>query len=621
MNLCKLLAWLLAGALWTATVSDGLAAMVISKGGVPQAAIVVAGDANITERHAASELAAFLDQITGGKFQIVQQPQKGSPNICVGRAAATQIDSKFSVNDLGTDGIVIRTVGNDLILAGGLPRGTLYAVYTFLEDYAGCRWWTPRASLIPRKPDLSIDELNRRYVPAFEHRDPLIVPSTVDPDWVVRNKCAGIITGFSGKMEQMLERGGGRHSWPQGHSYFTVLPPDKYFAEHPEWYSLIGGKRVASPTDHASLCLTNPQMQKAFAENFKAEIRRATTMYPVKLYEENGVANALVFAFVSAEDDSGYPCRCQCENCVAVEKAEGSPAGLALRFVNQMAQAIKTEFPDKAVAMYAYHHTLKPPKITKPAPNVVVYFCPIHAASQSRPMTDPRFKMWNDDLQGWLKISKRIYVYDYPDNVTYELVPHPNLRALAANIKDWAKMGVKGYFGDGVGNSTGGTEMADLRAWMIAKLLWDPSLNPDKLIAEFTDGYYGPGGKHVLAYLNAMHNAVEVSGDWLDLSSPPDAPFLSFETLLDGWSHLKAAENAVKDDPALLSRVKVAQLPVLYVFLVRWNELRDAATCRGVEWPLASSRAKALEAFMEIVQKNNVTPSAATQALLARSAS
>ena len=358
-------------------------------------------------------------------------------------------------------------------------------------------------------------------------------------------------------------------------------------------------------------------MQKAFAENLKAELRRAPSMYPPEYV--NREPNPLMFVAVTPEDDSGYPCRCQCERCVAIEKEEGSPAGLALRFANRMADAIKAEFPNKTVTMYAYHYTQKPPKVTKPQANVLVYFCPIHAASGSAPLTDPRFKPWNDDLRRWLEISKRIYVYDYPDNCVYELMPHPNLRTLAANIKNWAQSGVKGYFGDGIAGGTGGTEMAELRAWMVAKLLWDPSSDPGKLIEEFVDGYYGPAGKDIAAYLKVMHDAVEVSRDRLDLDNPPGAAFLSAETMVDGWSRLKSAEEAVKDDPALLARVKIAQLPLQFVFLVRWDELKDAASCRGIEWPFSATRDQAYGQFAEIIKANGVTLDTSTQALLAKS--
>ena len=59
----------------------------------------------------------------------------------------------------------MRSEGRDLILAGGRDRGTVYAVYSFLEDVVGCRWWTESASFIPRMPDLSIPALRVRYVP------------------------------------------------------------------------------------------------------------------------------------------------------------------------------------------------------------------------------------------------------------------------------------------------------------------------------------------------------------------------------------------------------------------------------------------------------------------------
>ncbi len=60
------------------------------------------------------------------------------PQILVGfspraKAAVGNLD----IASLGTEGIVIKTVGQQLILAGGEPRGTIYAVESFLEDQSG----------------------------------------------------------------------------------------------------------------------------------------------------------------------------------------------------------------------------------------------------------------------------------------------------------------------------------------------------------------------------------------------------------------------------------------------------------------------------------------------------
>ena len=591
----------------------------IAEDGTARCAVVVAEDASLPERHAADELVHFLKEITGAGLPLVHEAQRDAGNLFVGPTAAKGADPAFTAEGLGADELVLRTVGNDLILAGGEPRGTLYAVYTFLEDVAGCRWWTPDASRVPTNPNLSFGELEKRYAPPFEHREILIMPIAADPDWSVRNRCVGELHGY-GRFDIMPERGGCRKAWPCGHSYFTVLPPDKYFDEHPQWYSLIEGERRSAPRVHASLCLTNQEMQQQFLENFRKEIRDAPATFRAGGAQYVGYIdrsdNPLMFASVSPEDDSGYPVRCQCEPCVTIEKEEESPAGLALRFANQMARGIRDEFPDKTVYMYAYHYTLKPPKLTRPEPGMVITFCPIHAASQSRPLTAPRFKRWNHDLHGWLAICDRVYLYDYPCNVSYELVPHPNLRALAANIRNWAEIGGTGYFGDGVARGSGGTEMAELRAWLVARLLWDPSQDGQALIEEFCDGYYGAAARHIVAYLNSMHDALEISGDWLDLSSPPDARFLSIETLTEGWTHLAAAEKAVREDPVLLSRVRVAQLPVRFVCLARWDHLKDDASCRGIRWPFTDSRADACEAFVEAVRANNVSLGGTSRKLL-----
>jgi hypothetical protein len=113
-----------------------------------------------------------------------------------------------------------------------------------------------------------------------------------------------------------------------------------------------------------------------------------------------------------------------------------------------------------------------------------------------------------------------------------------------------------------------------------------------------------------------MHDALEISGDWLDLSSPPTAHFLSIETLTDGWAHLAAAAEAVRDDPVLLPRIRVAQLPVRFVCLSRWDHLKDDASCRGIPWPFGDSQEDALADFMEVVQANNVALGGASQQLL-----
>ncbi len=552
-------------------------AFTIAENGVAKAVIVIAEDASEPEQHAAAELAGFLEQITGAEIEVVSPPAADSPRLLVGAGAAKLAEPDFSTEGLGTDGIVIHRVGDDLILAGGHPRGTLYAVYTFLEDELGCKWWTSGESTIPNKPTLKVGNLDVRYVPVLEYREPYWFDA-FDSDWAVRNKS-------NGNRPNLDEKRGGHHTY-QGfvHTFYPLIPPKTYFKEHPEWFSEIKGKRTY---ERAQLCLTNEEMRKELVKNLKANLRKNP---------------AATIASVSQNDWRG---NCQCAKCAAIEKEEESPAGLMLRFVNSVADDIKDEFPNVAISTLAYQYTRKPPKYVKPRDNVIVRLCSIEC-SFSKPLADERNKKFRDDIVGWSKISNRLYIWDYTTNFRHHIMPHPNLRVLGPNVKFFAEHNVKGIFEQGA-YTTNGAEMAELRAWVLAKLLWDPSRYGQQLIDEFIDGYYGPAAGHIRDYLNVTHNAVEASEDWLGCFEKNTAKFLSFDTLSRGWAHLKAAETAVQDDPELRFRVQVAQLPVMYTFMTRWDEMRQKAEESGADWPMSEAIQGAFEEFMKIAGKKNVT--------------
>ncbi|MHC4170583.1 MAG: DUF4838 domain-containing protein [Planctomycetota bacterium] len=355
----------------------------ISQNGTAKAVIVVAADASESERHAADELADFLQQITGAEFEIEPPPAEGKSRLLVGPGAARLAQADFSTDDLGADGIVIRNIGNDLILAGVHPRGTLYAVYTFLEDMLGCRWWSSKVSTIPDKPTVVVRGQYVRYSPGLEYREPYWFDA-FDADWAVRNKANGQRPALDAKR-------GGKHIY-EGfvHTFNRLIPPDKYFKDHPEWFSEIEGKRTANRTQ---LCLTNEQMYQELLKNLKAQLRSNP---------------AATIASVSQND---WRKNCQCTECAAIEEEEGSPAGLMLRFVNRAAEDIEDEFPNVAISTLAYQYTRKPPTITKPRQNVIVRLCSIEC-SFSKPLSDERNKEFRDDIVGWSEICDRLYIWD-----------------------------------------------------------------------------------------------------------------------------------------------------------------------------------------------------------------
>ena len=544
----------------------------IADKGAARAVIVVAKDAPPPVRHAAAELAAFLKQVTGAAFDVAHQAGTDRPRLLVGPGAAKSADRGFSTQRLGAEGIVLRTVGKDVILAGGAPRGTLYAVYTFLEDVVGCRWWSSTASTIPGTTTLKVARLNVRYVPPLAYREPFWFVA-FDGDWAVRNKC-------NGHAARLDARRGGRHVY-EGfvHTFYSLIPPAKYFKDHPEWFGEVNGKRAHR---HRQLCLANDAMRAELVKNLKARLSKNPSA---------------TIASVSQNDWHGY---CQCKRCAAIDKQAGSPSGSLIRFVNAVAAEVEKDFPRVAISTLAYQYTRRPPKGVRPRDNVIVRLCSIEC-SFSRPLSHPANRLFARDLLAWSKICKRLYVWDYTTNFRHHVLPHPNLRVLGPNVKFFVAHNVKGVFEQGA-YGTGGAEMAELRAWVLAKLLWKPDLNAQRLIDEFLAGYYGPAGAHVAAYLKVIHDAVEASRDPLGCFSAHTAKFLSFETLSAGWAHLAKAEAAVKDKRDLLQRVRVAQLPAMYAFMMRWKEMRARAKALKAPWPMAESIDEAYKRFAAVAE-------------------
>ena len=571
--------------LWTPAEA---ARLTIARGGKASAAVVVAENAAATEIQAASELAFFLHLVTGGDFAVVHAAPETAGRLLVGEAAARLADPGFSARDLRPEEIVVRSAGSDLILAGGSPRGTLYAVLTFLEDVVGCRWWTPAASRIPRKPTLEAGPLSLRFAPPLEYREPYWYVA-FDDIWAARNKADGIQAGGN-------DLYGGRHVY-EGfvHTFYSLIPPEKYFKDHPEWFSEIKGQRTH---EDAQLCLTNEDMRRELVKNLKERLRlnpRAT------------------IASVS-QNDCFNPCAC--ERCRAVEEEEGSPAGLLLRFVNAVAADIEKEFPGVTIDTLAYQYTRKPPRITRPRPNVIVRLCSIEC-SFGRPLDDERNernKSFAEDIKGWSAIADRLFIWDYTTNFSHYIQPHPNYTVLGPNIRFFVRNNVRGIFEQGAYQSRG-SEMAELRAWMLAKILWNPALDPAGLREEFVRGYYGPAAGPVSKYLALLDKAVAASGDALGCYSPPTAKFLSLDTLVRSWDILNGAERKTAGTIEYARRVRRVRMPVAYAVLANWDALAKEAGQRRLVTPWPEKREALLDWFLQAARAEGVTMIAEWQTL------
>jgi hypothetical protein len=523
------------------------------------------------ERRAAEELAAVLDKITGAKFEVRESSDSRGPAIIVGPGSLTSKHfPEVDLTQFGKERLTIRTKGNLLLLAGGRPRGTLYAVYRFLQDQLGVRWWTPWAWTYPKRSTLSIPDLAIDKQPAFEYRA-VHWDLAFNEDWAARN-------GINSQFSRLTEKTGGKVDYKGFvHTFYPLVPPEEHFAKRPEWYSLKNGKRIV---DGGQLCTTNPDLRDFIVQRVKAWLRESPEAKIISV----------------SQNDWYNPC--ECENCKALDDREGSNSGTMLALANYVGQKIKDEFPDVAVDTLAYQYTRKAPATLKPLPNVIVRLCSIEC-SFSQPLEDPRNASFADDIRAWSKKSDRLYIWDYTTNFRHYPLPHPDYFALGPNVRFFQKHGVKGLFEQGAYQGNGG-EMAELKAWVLARLLWNPSLDDRALIREFCEGYYGKkAARPVLDYLEMMSRAAADVNLTTHLSAE-NATFLNLGNLSKAEVLWNKAESAVKGEPELLWRVRQGRLSVWYAWLVRWEALRKEARAGSAVWPMDDSRKALAQKWLTI---------------------
>jgi hypothetical protein len=527
------------------------AALLLVAGGKSPYRIVLPVDAIPSERYAADELQHYIRIMTGVRLPIYRDDSPATAHeIVLGASARLHtLNIPIDPSPFGEEGCVIRTAGTRLCIVGGRPRGTLYGVYTLLEEYCGVRWFTPQVESVPRHEPLTLPDINTARVPIFEYREVYWTEALGDADFAARLR-------LNGDHYALAEQHGGRgvDIFPFVHTLDGLIPRDLY-NEHPEFFPLVDGKRVR---DHAQRCLSNPEVLAWAIARVREWI----------LDEQEATIISI------SQTDGGHWCRCP--DCRALEEAEGSASASLVRFVNRIAEALEAEFPHMLFETLAYQHSRTPPATIRPRRNVVIRLCsndccfahPI-ASCQAAPS-----RAFCDDLVAWSKITDRLYIWDYTTNFHGYLQPFPNLGVLQDNIRTFARHGVRGVFAQGNYSPGGGGELAPLRTYLLARLLWNPDLDMSRETRAFLDAYYGKAAPSVAAYLTLLHQQVQDPHTHAFIDDPPTAAYLrpSFLTEARRWLETAVAQA---DDDAIRFRVQQVQLSL-------WAIELEADYARGI---------------------------------------
>ena len=438
-------------------------------------------DADETVLYAASELAHYVYAAHGALLGISRKI--GDRQIELGIDASLPIEC-FS----------IACKSGKLYITGHESRSVLYGVYAFLEKYVGWRFFagemcikgTETGEYIAPVEKLlapAATEIDDGYVfadaPVLRFRD-MFGHACVDEDWCAENR----INGDIWRLKNMPAHLGGaeRFAASGGHTFYDLMPKEKYFSSHPEYYALINGVRTA---ENSQLCLTADGLAEEVAAN------------AIALLHENPTAR---YISVSQNDNENF---CACDRCRKAEREAGR-GNLLFGFVNKVAAIVGRSYPDVKIHTFAYESTIcdRPIPLEK---NVLLQYClrscRIHALDDPNCKINARIAM---QLEKYAECASDLLIYDYRSSEMQTFLPIPDLGLMRRNMRFLAECGVRGMYAETDIFCANSPCTEELRAYVTAKLMWDPYMSEeefDRHVSEFLQGYYGEGWTHIRSYL------------------------------------------------------------------------------------------------------------------------
>ncbi len=456
----------------------------ISEDGESDFVIVSATEEGTSEYFAAVKLQEYLEKMSGTRLPIVKDTEKteGEGEIIVGH---TNRDVGIDDEKLGNDGIYISITEDRVVLSGGRMRGTLYAVYTFLEECFGCRWYTENITVIPNLKKVELPtKYECEYVPAFTFRE---------TDWLSPNRSQNREYSYANKLnggvyrDLSVEEGttvdyAGSFAHTLTNQFCKV---NEYFEKNPELYAMnAAGKRVPE-----QLCLTNPETLRIVTDEVLSMLKEDPTVEIVS---------------ITQHDNQEY---CVCKNCKALDKKEGSHSGTMITFVNEIAKAVEEAgYKNVFIDTFAYLYTRKPPKTVTPRDNVIVRLCSIeccfaHALDDEKCDQNVDFC---EDIVKWSQICRNLHIWDYTTNYSNYTGPFPNFGVMQDNARFFRDHNVIGVYEEGnyTARQSDG-EFAELRAYLLSKLMWNPDTDYEREMNGFLKAYYGEESwKYVREYID-----------------------------------------------------------------------------------------------------------------------
>ena len=543
--------------------------------------IVFPETASEQERFAVEELRKHLTAIVGAEIQTASETEvpldQKAPVLFVGQSKSARFTPSIPMEKSAPDGTsLVAPTATGVSIHGTGSHGTIYAVYDFLERL-GVRWFTSDVAKTPKRETISAREVSGLHTPKTRIRYfAWNFPSTAE--WRSRMRLNGMSASLPDQMGGYFKEasGGDCH-------YLRQLVPTSLFKEHPKWFAMKqDGKRVPGSESHGGeYCTANPdfrafvvkQVTEKLLETGAKEIwigqsdAQKTGCYcPLCVAERNKYSGEGNQESYKKAGKSDSPLDFESEDPLANRGGDIPWSVNNIALANYVSEQIRTRFPDVSLLTLAYSFTMEaPPGGLRANDNVVVYI-----AGPAGDGITGWFKGYEPGeftvLNEWIKTGSRLRMYTYGASNFGFFWPFPNILAHAKDIDSLYVDGVREFFDQGALGGTG-SGLVELRAYLSARMIWDPESDPRDVINEFCEGVYGAGGKFISQYISDYHDYVSARGineghNWGNLEGW--RKWVNEETVAMGEKALANALAAVKGNRELEERIERAMLEVYW---------------------------------------------------------
>lgn len=473
--------------------------------------IIIPAKPSKAEEFAAEELQMYIEKISGAKLNIISTDRpENLPAIIVGhhvlaKDIIAEMDKRFPTNK---DRIAVVAKWNRLYLTGCSEDAILWATWDWLESL-GIRWLLPteKGEYVPKFASILIGDIEKYDAPKMAFRGPNYAVSEAWCKMNGRPSCLyqsehGIpaSTLFSYRMRLNNNCAfDAKDMWisiGSGHSYMYFLPVVRYFKSHPDWYNLVNQKRMNSTG--WQICFTNHDAAKEFAKNMCGSIKACL---------KQGVPIEQMKIFVSPNDGRA---KCECQNCIKLIEKDGGSASLVLNFTNLVADEIHKIYPQAKIVYYVYDNYGRVPEYVKPAKGVypeIVFWTSNQgtAANHAHPMFSDFNKKYQEAFNWFAKNSEGVFAHEYYGHYNW-FTPYPQMTQMSCDIKKLTEY--KNFVGlYSESHLHWGTQAFNF--YLQPKLMWNPNLNVDDLLADYCQKAYGPAGELILKFYKTLQNKMD----------------------------------------------------------------------------------------------------------------